>query len=275
MDCPKIPMSYDAFKTIERLLGWKTEYWDGYARLTPRPMGVQTCLNFELFTAPEPINIQENTQELTFITPTADYTQAMLDCYIAAFINSVEFCGWPIDSIFEEARRDISLYFEGKRGRPLSASVIALAPQNNSVVGTALITDKGKQGAKLELLYVRPSHHRRGLGTHLITHSVKNLIHHGYPQLTSRYHVCNHQSRQFYHKLGFQDMCDRYYLITYTAWLRNEIHRRENLQMLDDLEEMKQEQKQSQEQLEVLQEEFSQSIREVIEESNASEETTS
>lgn len=115
-------MSYNEFSNIERLLGWKTEYWDGYARLTPRSIGVKTILRFESF---NPLK-QTNAQEFTIITPTADYAQAMLDCYIAAFVNSVEFCGWPIERIFEEAQRDISLYFEGKRGKPLSASAIVL-----------------------------------------------------------------------------------------------------------------------------------------------------
>ncbi|MEL6490602.1 MAG: GNAT family N-acetyltransferase [Cyanobacteria bacterium J06621_3] len=260
MDCPRIPMSYEAFDTIEHILGWKTEYWDGYARLTPRPMGIETCLTFETFTPTKTVNAPK----LTFITPTADYAQAMLDCYIAAFINSVEFCGWPTDRIFEEAQQDLSLYFKGKRGKPLPASVIAIEPQTGDVVGTALVTNKEEKGACLGLLYVRPSHHRKGIGTHVITRSVEILTRQGYSQLTSRYHICNHQSRQFYHQLGFEDRHDRYYLRTYTAWLGHEIYRREKLKMLDDLEKMKQEQKQLQEKLEKLEEAFTRSVHEAI-----------
>lgn len=263
MDRPRIPMSYDEFKTIERSLGWKTEYWDGYARLTPRCMGVKTRLSFESIsklahTVPK---------ELTFVTPTAKHTQQMIDGYIDAFINSVEFCGWPINSIFEEAHRDISLYFEGERGKPLSASVIALEPETQRVIATALITEKKEQGACLELLYIRPSHQRKGIGTNIVYRSVHTLIQQGYLQLTSQYHICNHHSRQFYHKLGFQDVCDRYYLRTYVAWLGNEIYRRENLKMIDGIEKMRQEQKQLQEKLETLEKEFLQNIREVVESS--------
>ncbi|MEL6900355.1 MAG: GNAT family N-acetyltransferase [Cyanobacteria bacterium J06606_4] len=254
-------MSYDEFDTIERLLGWKTEYWDGCARLSPRSVGVKTILSFESFTQPEKTNLQT----LAIITPTADYAQAILDCYIAAFVNSVEFCGWPIDRIFEEAQRDISLYFEGKRGKPLSASAIVLEPQTNHVIGTALITDKEEQdeevqGACLGLLYVRPTYHREGIGTRMIARGVKELTQQGYDQITSRYHICNHQSRQFYHKLGFQDVHDRYYLCTYTGWLRNEILRRERLKMFDGLDAMKQEQEQLQAKLDAMVEAFRRDI---------------
>jgi len=271
MDCPRIPMSYDEFNTIERLLGWKTEYWDGYARLTPRCMGVETRLSFEAVSMPE----HTLSKDLTVTTPTPDDTQKIIDGYIASFINSVEFCGWPIDRIFEEAHRDIALYFEGKRGKPLSASAIVIDPKTQIVVATALFTEKKEHGACLELLYVRPAYQRKGIGTRLIYRSMHAIAQQGYSQLTSRYHICNHHSRQFYHKLGFQDVCDRYYLGTYTAWLRNEIYRRETLRILEGLEEMKQEQKQLQEKLDVLEEEFSQSIRDVVEKSKPSKPGTS
>lgn len=252
-------MSYSEFETIERLLGWKTEYWDGYARLTPHMMGVEICLNFEL------ISTSKDTShtELTFITPAPVHTQQMIDGYIASFINSVEFCNWPIDSIFEEAHRDISLYFEGKRGKPLSASAIALDPSTQQVIALSLIAEK-QRSAHLELLYVRPPYQRQGIGTNLIHHSVRALRQQSYSQLTSRYHICNHHSREFYHRLGFQDVYDRYYLRIYTGWLRNEIHRREGLGMLSGLEKMKQEQKQLENKLEALEEEFSRSIREAV-----------
>lgn len=252
-------MSYDDFVTIEPLLGWKTEYWDGYARLTPRMMGVETRLDFES------VSTSKDTSHtgLTFITPTPNYTQQIIDGYIASFINSVEFCGWPIDSIFEEAHRDISLYFEGKRGKPLSASAIALHPDTQQVLALSLITEK-QQSACLELLYVCPPHQRQGIGTDLINYSVRALCQQSYSRLTTRYHICNHHSRQFYHKLGFQDVFDRYYLTIYTAYLRNKIHRRESLGMLDEIEEIKQEQKQLQNKLNVLEEEFARSIREAI-----------
>ena len=259
MDSPKIPMSFDEFDTIESLLGWKTEYWDGYARFTPRGMGVKTRLDFESVSTPEDISHTE----FTFITPTPDHAQQMIDGYIASFINSVEFCGWPIDDIFEEADCDISLYFEGKRGKPLSTSAIALDPNTQHVIALSLISER-RQSARLELLYVRPPYQRQGIGTDLIHHSVRALRQQGYSQLTSRYHICNHHSRKFYHRLGFEDVCDRYYLRIYTGWLRNEIHRRESLGMLDEIEEMKQERKQLENKLEILEEEFSRSIREAV-----------
>ena len=259
MDCPKIQMSYDEFQTIERLLGWKTEYWDGYARLTPRRIGVDTRLNFESVSTAE-----DSFEGFSLIEPAPAHTEQLVDGYIAAFINSIEFCGWPFESILRDAYEDISLFFENKRGKRLSASVVMLDPKEKMVVATALITDKPEQGASLQLLYVRPSYQRQGIGTRIIHYSLRILQQLGYSQLTSRYHICNHQSRNFYHKLGFEDVKgDRYSLQTYIAWLGNEIWRRENLQMLDGLKAMKQEQNQLRAELETLEEEFWQSVREI------------
>ncbi len=264
MDCPKIPMSYDEFDTMEHLLGWKTEYWDGCAHLSPREMGIETRLAL-----PASSSVEPSLEAFISITPDSSYSQQIIDGYIASFINSVEFCGWPTDRIFEEAHDDIALYFGNKRGKPLSASVILLEPETQWVIATALVTDKSKQGACLELLYVRPPYQRQGIGSHIIRHITHTLSKQGYSQLASRYHICNFQSRQFYHKLGFQDVRDRYTLPTYIAWLRNEIHRKESLKMLDGIEEMKQEQKQLRNKLDRLEEEFAQSIREALEEAKS------
>ena len=78
------------------------EYWDGYVHFTPRTMGVKTRLNLDLLSTTE----GNNPQGFTTIAPNPNCIEPMLDSYIASFINSVEFCGQPVSSIFREAHED-------------------------------------------------------------------------------------------------------------------------------------------------------------------------
>jgi hypothetical protein len=45
MELPVIPMSFEAYEVMERPFGWKVEYWDSHARLSPRAIGVTTKVN--------------------------------------------------------------------------------------------------------------------------------------------------------------------------------------------------------------------------------------
>lgn len=84
----------------------------------------------------------------------------MLAAYFESFSDSVEFCGWPSESIHESATRNVEKYFSGTKGEPLSASVIALAPGCPDIVGVALFVDRPEKGAYLDLLYVRTDFQR-------------------------------------------------------------------------------------------------------------------
>ncbi|MEM8504858.1 MAG: hypothetical protein AAF716_17090 [Cyanobacteria bacterium P01_D01_bin.1] len=63
---------------------------------------------------------------------------------------------------------------------------------------------------------------------------------------------------------------DRHYLRIYTAWLRDEIRRKESLKMLNGIEEMKQKQKHLRDKFDKLEEEFARSIRTALEEAKSS-----
>lgn len=247
MEIPIIPMSTEEYELSEHPLGWKMEYWNGEAHLTPREMGVKTRLDLTTFALSKPQNPHQHT-----LVPVDDsYAEQMVDGYFACFVNSVEFCNWPIKDIQEAAQRDITNYLSGKRGIPSSASVIALEASTQQLSGLALFKTKEEQIC-LSLLYVRSPFRRQGLATTMLQHGIHHLIKENCQQLTTRYHICNHQSRQFYHKLGFQDSLDPFYIRLKIGYLRQEIYRREKLKMLDELEQLRQEKEQLIEKLEQL-----------------------
>jgi GNAT superfamily N-acetyltransferase len=228
MERPVIPMSFEEFDLMERPFGWKVEYWDGHARLTPRSMGVTTKINLApLFS-----------HEHRLIPATLNYREQMINGYVETFSKSVEFCGWPLESIQEGAVEDIDNYFSGKRGEPLSASVLALAPESQALAGLALVIDRPKVGAYLRLLYVRPEFQGQGMATAMLGRAIDSLIQSGFQTLSTSYHVCNEQGRRWYHRHGFEDEYDWYYAKMKVSWYQAEIWRREKLGLagLADLE---------------------------------------
>ena len=232
-------MSIEEYELSEHPLGWKMEYWDGAAHLTPREMGVRTRLDLTTFSLPE----AQNPFEHPLIPVDDSYAEQMIDGYFACFVNSVEFCNWPIKEIQAAAQRDITNYLAGQRGKPSPASVIALDPKTQKLAGLALFKIKGEQ-IHLRLLYVRSPHRRQGIATAMIHHGIHHLTVENHQQLTTRYHICNPQSRQFYHKLGFQDVYDPMYIRIKIGYLRQEIWRREKLGMSEGLDQLREKQEQ-------------------------------
>lgn len=239
-----LPMSFADYEVLAYPFGWKAEYWDGQARLTPREMGVTTRLNLPL--SP----IQKTTlRHHTLVPVDSTYAEQMIAGYFEVFADSVEFCNWPVENIQESAESDIRRYFEGKRGNPLPASVIALEPNTQKLAGLALFALKAEQRPRLELLYVRSPFQRQGIATAMVTWGISHLIEADCHELFSAYHICNSESRQWHHKLGFEDVHSSLYIRLRLGWLNHEIGRREKLGTLTGLEALIQEREQWQSQI--------------------------
>jgi GNAT superfamily N-acetyltransferase len=232
MERPVIPMSFEAYEVMERPFGWKVEYWDGHARLSPRSIGVTTKLNLSSR------NLSYN-HNLVPVSP--DYRDRMMTGYLETFSESVEFCGWPSESIAESAAKDIGNYFSGKRGESLSASVLALAPGDQVLAGLALVIHRPNYGAYMDLLYVRPEFQRQGVGTAMLNWAIAQLVESGFPTLSSRYHICNEPSRRWHHRHGFEDEYDCYYARLKVGWYDMEIWRREQLGLTAGLDDLRRE----------------------------------
>ena len=101
----------------------------------------------------------------------------------------------------------------------------------------------------MELLYVRSPFQRQGVATAMVRWGINRLIEADCQELFSAYHICNAQSRQWHHRLGFQDVHSLFYIRLRLAWLNHEIGRREKLGTLAGLEPLIQERDQWQSQL--------------------------
>jgi GNAT superfamily N-acetyltransferase len=242
MELPVIPMSVEDYDALENPFGWKVEYWDGHAHLSPRSIGVTTRIN---------LTPRNSSHHYSLVPVSPEDRDRMIAGYFDAFSDSVEFCGWSPEAIAESGVKAISHYLSGKRGEALSASVIALAPGSQELVGVALFIRQPDQDPYLDLLYVRPGFQRQGVATAMLTWAIDRMIESGFQTLSSRYHICNEDSRLWHHRQGFTDEYDWYYIKLKMSWYRSEIWRREQLKLTDGLEELRRESEQWESQIPV------------------------
>jgi GNAT superfamily N-acetyltransferase len=229
MQHQRIPMSVDAYHLMEQPFGYKVEYWDDHAVISPRENHVVTQLTVVRRVVP-------SVCRLVALDPSRQ--QEMAEAFFDAFHDTVEFCDWHDSTIREYANRSISGYFAGKRGVPHPASVMALA-QDGSIIGLALLLTDEAGDVCLDLLCVVPAYQRQEIATCMVATAVNHLAVLGVETLSSAYHICNESSRNWHHLFGFMDVYDQMYIRLKYAWYRNEVWRRDKLGLFDGLDALK------------------------------------
>lgn len=230
MKSKEIEMTIEQFHLIEHPFGWKTEYWDGKAHLTPREHIVTTKLD-----------ISERTYTNNFdLVPIMEmYKTQMIEAFFETFKDSVEFCNWEQEQVYKHAEKNINNYFEGKRGKPLSNSVMVLDNSNSPrILGLALFLFDKKNNVRLDLLFVRPEYQGKKMATEMVSNVVNYLHRQAVKELFSDYHICNEASRDWHHRFGFKDIFDQLYIRLKYSWLRHEIWRHEKLGLTNKIESL-------------------------------------
>jgi ribosomal protein S18 acetylase RimI-like enzyme len=165
--------------------------------------------------------------------------EQMIATFFAAFEDSVEFCDWSLDDILAHARKNITNYFQGVRGKPHPVSRIALEQNSQQIIGLALFVENKEQRVVLDLLLVKPSYQRMGIATQMVTSAINSLYAEGIENLWSGYHICNDQSCAWHQKLGFKEIPEYFYCRLKAAWYRDQIWRQEKLGEMEQLEQLR------------------------------------
>ena len=217
-------MTIDEFHVMAREPGWKYEYWDGKAHISPAHRTVTTSLNTEPRSYRSPCQIRpvEST-----------YQPGMIDAFVAAFRDTIEYCDWEDERILDSARDSVVGFFSGERGDPLPASRLALVshPEGNreSLVGASLVVGMRGGSPLLDILFVTPEWQRMGVATALVSSVVDRLHDSGHSTLKSRYNLGNDGSRAWHRQFGFVEDPDRFLAESYYRHAEHELWRREKL----------------------------------------------
>lgn len=223
-------MSVKEFELREEKFGWKNEYANGFAYITPRDHGI--LMKIEI--APRKI---ENSLEITSVTKAAKDELDKL--FFRAFVDSVEYCDYAKSEVRRRAQIEIEKFFEGRRGKThLKSSKIAVSPRAKKIIGACLVT-KYKYGFRNEILFVDPKYQRKGIGTILVSEVINDLNRNGEKTFWSEHHICNELSRRWHEKFGFVEVTDIMTAKFRRNYFRSEVWRNEQLGNREKIAELK------------------------------------
>lgn len=216
-------MSMEEFELLPMRPGWKYEYWDGRAHITPRENSVIVAM---------PVTARRASTSFVLRRVSSDDALELTAAFLEAFVDSVEYCDWKTDKINKAADKAIRSHFSGARGRPHIASRVAMAfdrgLRRDSIVGAALLTQAPRYPI-LDLLFVRPAWQRLGIATALMSNAMNELHDLGETLLKSAYHAANEGSMNWHHRFGFAEEPDLLRARLYASSARHELWRREKI----------------------------------------------
>lgn len=223
-------MSIEEFELLPMRPGWKNEYWDGRAHITPREHGVIVAI---------PVTARPVNTSLVFRRATSADAPELTTAFLEAFIDSVEYCDWETEKISGAADKAIRSHFAGERGKPHLASRVAMGFDRergcDSIVGAALLAHAPRYSI-LDLLFVRPVWQRHGIATALLSDAMNEIHDGGEAILKSAYHAANEESMKWHHGFGFVEEPDLMRARLYSSAARHELWRREKIGGLTDRE---------------------------------------
>ena len=192
-----LSMTIDEFLVMARNPGWKYD-WDGEAHISPAHRTATTSLDTEPRSYQSPCQIRPVESR---------YQPDMIDAFVAAFRDTIEYCDCDDEQILDSARDSVSGFFSGERGSPHPASRLALVShpegKRESVVGASLVVGMRGGSPLLDILFVTPEWQRMGIATALVSSVVDRLHDSGQGILKSRYNLGNHASRAWHRTFGF------------------------------------------------------------------------
>lgn len=217
-------MTIEAFHRLEWELGWKYEYFDGCAHISPREAAMCGTVVVRPRTVPDGLVDAEP------VCPSD--RDALLQAYLAAFEDAVDYCDWPPAKSREHAEANIDGFFAGRRGPWLPASRLIRGGGGTAgpVLGALLVVESAPGHALLDLLYVVPDQQRRGLASAMAIRALAELDRIRFRRLESRYLLANQASRAWHHRFGFVDEPD---LMCARALLAHARHAWERQRVLD------------------------------------------
>lgn len=199
------PMPFDDFLVMDHRLGWKHEYLEGAAWLSPALVLARFELRLGDFTPPA--KPPGETYQIRHVE-VADKRQ-LIGLLVDVFDTSIEFVDWSEAAFHENAHNSIASFFvnHGSSGDHLVGypeySFVAITARQ---VVAALQVRRHRRGPMIEPVMVHPTHQRRGLGRALLAATVRSMQESGQEILHSRCYLGNPASYTWHTKCGFREV---------------------------------------------------------------------
>ena len=143
----------------------------------------------------------------------ADDEPALVDLFVRAFDDAVEYAGWTEEGYQRDARDSIASFFgisgARRQDRPRTGRLdLSFVIVSGAQVLAAMLVRSIRRGPIVEPIMVHPSGHGRGLATTLMSATLGSLRGRGETTLFSRCHLGNTASLAWHEKNGFQELPD-------------------------------------------------------------------
>lgn len=222
-------MTWEEFLRMPQELGWKYEYADGYASIGPRHLAARLRAPVLPWTVPDTDCL---IRPLTY----ADAPQ-LVRAFTDGFRDTVEYCDRSVAQVRWAGRDAVATFFAGRRGAFHSASCLAIPSDKPYLIAGAALMVQKPDGPFLDMLFVRPRWHRRGLATALVGTVMNSLHDLGESFCGSAYNVANTPSIAWHHKFGFVEQPDLLLVRARAQHLRHELWRRTQINDLDEAQQ--------------------------------------
>lgn len=219
--------SADEFEALPRKPGWSYEHSRGVVRIRPKHNVVVASIDASSITPPIDV-------DLTTRTVTRDDLPFLVDLFTAAFGDTAEYCDVEPDAVRLSAHESLRGYFDGARGKPLDLSLVVVA--DSAVLRGAALVVRKPAGVVLDLLMIRPEHHRLGIASSLVAGIARRLTALGDTRLFSCYRIANEESTAWHRRFGFVDEPDLHLAIEKRDHFARELRRRLRSGLLSDEE---------------------------------------
>lgn len=218
----QIPMSYEEWLRLPYQPGWKYEYVEGCAHITP---------SHQIAVAQVAVTPRAATAPCTLRPVCTSDEAGLLPVYKQAFADNQAFCDYTEARFHQAARNDLGESFHGHRGPLLAASRVAMDASSGTpqCIGAALLSRDSGYGPVLDLIFVLPAWHRRGVATALASAAINVLVQDGAHTLTSCYQLANVGSQHWHQGFGFVELPDLRYAQVYQRQAQQALYRYEQL----------------------------------------------
>ena len=98
---PKITIPFEEYERMPHRLGWKHEYWDGKAQLSPNMCSLAAFKRLTSVCEPAPTSGLPN-RSLIPLQP--QHEADLVSLFLDAFDDGIDYCGYP-DEAFRDAAK--------------------------------------------------------------------------------------------------------------------------------------------------------------------------
>ena len=203
----KLHISIDDFEVMPHRIGWKHEYWDGCAHLSPSNTAIA---DFQLSIWPQSDAIRQAKDfpigKLRTPEPKDAYDLKQLHSVV--FESAIEYAGHDETNYQKSIAESIAAFFGTSPGRGFARGHLGysrVVELNGRLIAAMLVRHGRTDGFVVQPIMVAAEHQRAGIGKCLVDAVRIALGRDEHFQLNSRCHLGNADSMAWHRAVGFEE----------------------------------------------------------------------